>query len=336
MATPDKKKVEAQKNNPSGSSAHLVEITPAQRAALEHHLPELKRDFADFKKNFKNFENDHQEFWKKHANNAKIAGLMATIDSLLDQIDKNKNTVKDAYILQAIDEYNLHIQTLNRLIIQVDSDILEKTDKTLGAAMRGELPLEATPFTEADKKELREFMNALWEELFPQSNVEKFLLSATGRTKSVQIDTYERYLIAPAEGIEAAVVGLLNLINPKSYRDFDDAVNRSYGMNYNQICAVLRSLKFVHSQMDTSREITAVISLLYSIIFLFGGTKILKASKVLNSASNLSVGPKVKAFIDTVIFARTATYQGGHIAKLLPVGAMIGLSLKTLQINEVS
>ncbi len=324
MAPPDLNRRESPQPAKQENQPHLVEITPEQKAKLVSALPKMREDLNAFKVNYKIFEETHKDFFDKHAKGRRIGTLLDTIEVHMTELDDLMGrAAKGEYLKQAIDVYNLHVYELNRLVSQFDREAQETRSEKLMKAIRGELPMDSSQFSEADRKEFQEFAKALWEELFPQSYVEKYFLLVTGSRKPAQMEWFEKILLAPASGVEAAITGLANLANPKSTEEFDTAVNISWD-NRKQMAAIYRCLKFAHNNMSTSTEIATVLSFIYSMAFLFRGAKVLKAS------ATLKAGPKVKALIDTMLAARSLTYLGGKLGKTLPAGIMIGLSLKQI------
>lgn len=330
MAGPNENKIEKNPDKP----LRVPTLTLEEKQKIIRLLPEVRQDLSDFKKNLAIVRKDHPEIWGEIKPRSQFMEYqLNAMNTIVDQLSSENKALRDSDLIQGVNEFNFIAREINNTIASVDRMTKENREKTMTAALRGELPFDENKLTAEEKKELQIFAQNLWNELFPNSNVDKFVLWATGRRPTEDPEDYEKILLAPANGIEAAVAGMIELFNPQTYKDIYSMVKTTTGMSYNEWCASVKALKFSYEQLSTSSKIAPLLSFLCSFLFLFGGFKALTS---LSKFSQLKCGTKVKAMLEAFLATRAITHYGAEIGKTLPFSNMFGLSLRYINYQNVS
>ncbi|MFT7183737.1 MAG: hypothetical protein ACI9QC_000059 [Oceanicoccus sp.] len=189
-----------------------------------------------------------------------------------------------------LDQYNIRVRDFNEGLGAAQSNELETLQHgLLSEVLEGEneelveLGKKAGEviedmFTEEQKIEIREFADLIWEELFPESNVDKFAKWASGQT---DLENYQEILLAPANGIEGVFSGVWDLVSSpiESYEDMVGAVDTLSGMSYADFCSCVKVMKFLYKNMDKDELVAPSISFIVGSLFIFGGAS--KVSKAL-------------------------------------------------------
>ncbi len=222
-------------------------------------------------------------------------------------------------LIQALNEYNLYAYQINSLLRRINQERKEGSENALISAAHGELPFNEAEFTDAQKKELRAFAQELWKELFPESGVDQFTKWASGQEN---LEGYQKILLAPANGIESAVAGFINLFNPKTYKELASSVESLSGLSYKDWCDLCRGLKFTYEQLPMTDKVAPVLSLICAIAFLMGGS-----GKIVEMAKKMGYSTKTVGAIRGAFGARTFTHVLEPVGKAVPLGAMLGITL---------
>lgn len=306
----------------------LLELKPDQKEKLIQLIPELRMDLADFKKYYNNLKNKYPEAWgkiaSKHHHITKQLDLMIHV---IDKLDATNLALKNIEIIQAIDEYNLFAKEINEVFAGADLAFREEIDQTIGLATQGELPFDEKDFTADEKAEFKKFMEDLMAELFPESNVDKFVRWTTGRKSSDKLEDHEKYLLAPANGIESAIMGVAALFDQQTYQDFVSGIILTSGLTWKDWCNYMKALKVGFEQLPTSSKIAPMLSLLCAFAFLAGGT-----SKIVSMTSKLKCGAKIANAVKVTVGARTMVYKGAEIGKGLAILPLTQLKIKYINI----
>lgn len=183
-------------------------------------------------------------------------------------------------------DYNVRVRDFNVGLGEAQSHELETLQNGLLSEVIGKVENIETSaattiegmFTEEQKTEIRDFADQIWEELFPESNVDKFAKWASGKS---DLENYHEILLAPANGIEGVLSGVWNLARHPidSYEDFVGAVDTISGMTYADFCACIKVLKFMYTNMDKKDLVAPSISFIVGCLFIFGGAS--KISKLM-------------------------------------------------------
>ncbi|MFH1012161.1 MAG: hypothetical protein V1760_00215, partial [Candidatus Peregrinibacteria bacterium] len=207
----------------------------------------------------------------------------------------------------------------NALLRQIDREQKEGRENALVQAVHGEIPFDEAALTPAQKAELRAFAQELWKEFFPESGIDQFTKWATGQK---DLEGYQKVLLAPANGIESAVVGFINLFNPKTYKELYTSIKTVSGLNYEDWCDLWHGLKFTYEQLPTTDKVAPVLSLICAIAFLTGG-----AGKIIQMAKKMGYSTKTAGAIKGVFGTRTVSHVLEPVGKAVPLGAMLGITL---------
>jgi hypothetical protein len=304
------------KENPK----ELPQLSPDKIQKIRQRLPEVRQDITRLLKHFdelrKNYPNEFEEINQKHPNLTTSAEAVRELFNYLG--DGNKDLSNEQFV-QALNEYNLYANKINSLLRKIKQEREESRESTLVQAAHGELPFNEADFTPVQKKEIRAFAQQLWQKLFPESGVDKFTKWATGQK---DLEGYQKILLAPANGIESAVMGFIDLFEPKTYKELSASIESLYGLNYKDWCDIWRGLKFTYERLPTTDKIAPVLSLICAIAFLKGGS-----GKIVQMAKEMGYSIKTISAIKGVFGTRTFAHVLEPVGKAIPLSAILGITL---------
>ncbi len=298
----------------------LPQLSPEQIRAIQSRLPEVRQDITRLLGHFDDLRANYpDEFAKVNRKHPKLATGVEAVRGLFDFLGEDNKRLSNEQLIQAMNEYNLYAHEINSLLQRIDSERKKGRESALVQAAYGELPFNEAEFTPAQKEELRAFAQELWKELFPESGVDQFTKWATDQK---DLEGYQKVLLAPANGIESAVMGFIALFEPKTYKELAASVESLSGLNYKDWCDLWRGLKFTYEQLPTTDKIAPVLSLICAIAFLMGGS-----GKIVQMAKKMGYSTKTVGAIRGVFRARTFAHVLEPVGKAVPLGAMLGISL---------
>jgi len=305
----------------------LPQLSPEQLRAIKSRLPEVRQDITSLLGHFDelrtNYPDEFAEVNRKHPN---LATSIEATRGLFDYLGAHNEGLSNEQLIQALNEYNLYAHQINSLLRRIEQEGKEGRESALIQATHGEIPFNEAEFTSAQKAELRAFAQELWKELFPESGIDKFTKWSTGQK---DLEGYQKVLLAPANGIESAVVGFINLFNPKSYKELYTSIETMSGLSYEDWCDLWRGLKFTYEQLPTTDKVAPVLSLICAIAFLTGG-----AGKITQMAQRMGYSTKTVGAIKGVFGARTVAHVLEPTGKAVPLGAMLGITLPYIKPGE--
>ena len=313
--------VESTENfSPKEQVKKLPELSKEDIAKIRSRLPETRENITRLAQLYKNFESTYpEEFKRVNQKHPTLAQSINNAEHLFDTVQKNQSALTDTNIIGFLEEYNMYAHSINSALESIRREEEESQEKKLTAAINGELPINEKEFTDAQQKEMKAFAQDLWKELFPESNVDKFTKWASGQQ---ELEGYQKILIAPANGIESVIMGFINLVNPKTYKELYNSIKNVSGMSYKDWCDSWHGLKFAYEQLPTADKIAPVISFLYSIAFLIGGS-----GKIIEKAKKMGYSTGMIAGIESAIGGRTITHITNPAAKAVGIGTMVGITL---------
>ncbi|MDD2486741.1 MAG: hypothetical protein PHS92_00005 [Candidatus Gracilibacteria bacterium] len=192
--------------------------------------------------------------------------------------------------------------------------------------LRGEILASTIPgkLLKEEEKEINEFTKQMWQELFPETSVSKFVKKNSNKT---ELEDYQKILIAPGEGIEIALRGLASIINPETYKEFGSALTTINQIDKNDMRDMTRFLKQSFIELSNTDKVHHALVLLASILFIFGGY-----SKISSMINGFKGSARVKNIMQSMITLKNAHYTSNG-ATMLPIFAVSGMHLR--YINEI-
>jgi hypothetical protein len=306
--------------SPKEQTSKLPELSKEEIAKMRSKLPETRQDVARIAQLYKNFESTYpEEFKKANQKHPTLAQSINNAEHLFNTVQNDQSKLTDDNIIGFMEEYNMYAHKINSALASMRREEEESQEKKLTTAINGELPINEKEFTAAQQKEMKAFAQDLWKELFPPSNVDKFTKWASGQEN---LEGYQKILIAPANGIESVIMGFINLVDPKTYKELYSSIKNVSGMSYKDWCDSWHGLKFAYEQLPTADKIAPVISFLYSIAFLIGGS-----GKIIEMAKKMGYSTGMIAGIEAGIGTRTITHITNPAAKAVEIGTMVGITL---------
>lgn len=304
----------------------VPEITNSFKEKLERDIPQMRRDLDTMAAQY-SFMRDHypEVFDNMTKKNPDLNGALDKAAFALNILGDHNFFLSNSAVREAIQNYNLGAHVINKVLATFFREEQESAEQKRVSAIHGELEVNENDFTAAEKKELRIFVKEMWDSLFPPSYTDRFVKWAADQS---DLEGYQKILLAPANGIEGAVLGLVKLTEAKTYRDLSDGLKHAQGMSYKEWCDAFNALKFTYENVDTSDKIAPVISIICGISFLFGGIKTISGLSKLKSFTKLQ-----PILAGTLLPARAATFYGNRAGKLIPAMTAFGVSLKYLPEN---
>lgn len=275
---------------------------PAER------LESVRKDLALFVKNYRQFQANYPEIDRELS--VAFPRLHQDVDELMSLAEELGKP--DPGLLE---RYNSAARRVNEAFASLNRDRQVSQDPLHAALNSG----ESLKLTDAQKAETSAFARALFKKVFPESNVSQTVRLATGQRA---LEDYQKVLVAPAEGIETAVMGFINLFKPQTYRDLNDGVQTACGMSYEEWCMAWKMLKSVYENASGADVAEVSISFIVTVSFLIGGV---------SKLGQISKGMKMPAYLMPAVEAATVGSRGAHYGeklKALPAGVLGGLVLK--------
>lgn len=293
-----------------------VEKVPEHVVSPKERLDSVRKDLGYFVKNYRQFQANYPEidgdlgkqFPDFHQATEELMQLM-------DELSTPDGVLSDATILAYLERYNTLAESVNRAFKALKSAHHDAQDPFHSALNSG----ETLVLTEAQKTETAAFAHELYRKIFPESNVSQSVRLATGQS---HLEDYQKVLVAPAEGIEAVVMGFIRLLNPQTYKDLGDGIQTACGMDYEEWCLALKTLKTVYENASGADVAEVSISFIVAVCFLLGGV-----SKLSQISKGLQMPAYLIPAVETVTVGSRALMYGGKLQSL-PVGVMGGLTLK--------
>ena len=319
--------IENRENVPKGPSRKeaFPVLSEADHQILRKQLPQVRQDIAKLEGHYDNLKKNYPDVFadlaKKHPS---LSMNIERAHSLADFIGVSNPRVSDAEMLQALDDYNFFARQINDLFGKVKRDQEEQGEGEIGLDDMG---INESEYNESQKAELKAFAQDLWKEFFPESNVDYFVRWATGQKK---LEGYQKILLAPANGIEAALGGLISLFKPKTYQDLYASIETVYKMDKTAFTDLLRGMRYDYDQLTATDKVAPAIQLIYGFAFLSGGV-----SKLGQMAGKLGYAPTLVKGLQGVRGVSAASRGLQAMGKAAPMAAIAGIVLPYIKVKEV-
>ena len=297
----------------------IVQLIPEAREEIDrliHYYNLLKTNYPQ---EFQNVEKNHPHL----AKNIELAG------KAIGFLGASNKSIDDNQLIDAVTHYNTVAQAINGTLSQLEEQEEEFEEDEFIQSALGKLPADEKKFTEEQKREIQRFAQDLMAELFPDSYSDKLVKWATDQKK---LDGYQKILLAPANGIEGAVTGFIDLFNIKTYQELGSTLKTTFGMSYEDWCKMWKTIKFTYENLPMTDQIAPILSLLVAVTTLVGGS-----SRMIGLAKKLGYSSKlVTLAIETPFILRTATHVANPVGKATPISVMMGIVLPHLEFDRTN
>lgn len=306
---------------------NMVKDQLENKSDLESKLDKIKDNIGKSRRDVQRLLSTYNLLKEKYPKEfdaviAKHSALYSKIDTVIQLLDwiKDEDTISDEELKQKIEEYNEYVLFINNSLNDIwSTESQERRDFNLAAA-KGELGFDEKSLTESEKAEFKQFAKDLFKELFPDTYVDTFVKNYTGQK---EFDTYQKILLATANGFEYAATGVISLGDPQTYKDIGDAYDMVTGMEYDDWFAMWQTAKMAYDNIDTTELIAPTISLIVSVIVLKGGI-----AKVQQFASKMGYSQKfVMSLAGIAAGVKFAGNSSSMLNKTIPLGIMTGITL---------
>ena len=312
---------------------------------IQNHIPKTPKNLPELTtKQIENIRNDTQrlvnlesELRTKyldsyHNINDKYPKFFNVVNNLVaiwEQLWKNNKNLSDENSRELIENYNLYASEFNNIINKnklEDNKTKENTFNSLNTFANWEWNFEwinEELFSKEDKEELKKFTQDLWEEFFPDSNIDNFVKSITWQEK---LEDYQKILLSPANWVENAVTWIASLFDKKTYIDLENSISTLNNLNSEDWDDLLRSLEFTYEQLSITDKIAPMISLIFSIAFLFWWIW-----KIWELAEKLNLSKKLANTIKYTHLAWSSTVMGNQSGKIALLWTMWWITLQIIK-----
>ena len=294
-------------------SMPLMVITESPENLAEK-INSYREETKRFLFHFNKFKNNYPELFKKLGEEYPgFNEILLKIDQL-GQVADHELTKEE--MAKIISSYNFYAEQVNHVIEAFDRRRKEDQERSFVDSMNVDASKYGVDFTPEEHDELKNFADEIWQEMFPPSNVDRFMGWVTGQDISKQGKL--RWFFAPANGIEMAVMGFVDLFKAQTYKDLVDTVQYMYGMSYEDWCDALQMLKLTYDNLSTDDTVNTSISIICSLAAFTGG------AKIINKINKLKCAKKLK----TVVKGFTGAHSLEEKLKPLPATVIGGMYLK--------
>lgn len=286
------------------SSEELLKLLDKHRAETERalkQLGQLETMYPDF-------------FAKLHEKYPKINDIIFKL-KLLGQATA---VIDNPQVLaEKIREYRFLATELNHAIKATNRHIEEERDSALaGAGEINDFNLEGYEFSDSEKAEMKAVAQELWEEMFPTNTyVNQFAMGLKSKVWGQNITSIaddEKWMLAPANGIEMTLRGVVDLLNPETYRKMKESVSYISSMSYEDWKDAMEMMNFAVENLPSESRTSALISMICGLAFFGGGI-----GTISSKLSKLSCGKKLEKILKTSKMLYTAE-RGMLMAQPLP------------------
>lgn len=245
---------------------------------LTNNIPKIRHDIqklVDLEWELRsNYLDTYVKLHKKHD---KLFNVINNLVDIWNKLWENNKELSNDEIKQLIYKYNMYVQEFDSI---KNGFIAEQKRDNIKILLYNSNALEIDKESEKYKKELKNFSKDLWKELFPETNVEKFVKWANNQDK---LEDYQKILIAPANWVEHIIEWVMDLFDVDSYKDLSKTLWIMEELDYEDWCNVFHSLKIIYKNIETADKISFIIWFIVSLSFIiWGSTRILQIAKKFN------------------------------------------------------
>lgn len=241
--------------------------------------------------------------------------------TLLEYVNNRVVSFSDEELNRIIMVLNAHAGSINTALNTITADQMIKSTKD---KISDYTDIAISKLSDKQKAVLKEVAQELWKELFPESQTDRFIKWASNQK---DLEGYQKWLIAPANGIESVVGGVISVFQPSTYKELYQTISTLSGMSYGEWCKTARFAKVMYENASTTDVGAPALSLLFSMVFMFGG-----ASKLLSKAKEIGIGGKRMYSLKAALALRAGA-GANEMIKPIPLAAIAGLCLNYINYN---
>lgn len=276
-------------------------------------LPKIRRDVSQIKKHFEIFKISNPDLYdriaKKHSAFFQHLESILLISGAIEDLSAQK-------LRDLIDYYNSHAHAVNTLLGKIaledqqEQELLFMQESSAKDLIERQLSME-------EKRQLKQLAMDVWDELFPKTYTDKFVLYMLGK-KGGRVTGASKIAAAPMNGIEGTLRGIVGLFNPQTYVQVAKSISVITKMSMKDWGNIYLGAKKIYENISTEDKIAPIISLITSLVFLVGGT-----TKLSEIAKKMGYSQRI---IKTALALRTIG-KITSFSRVLPTAAITGIVL---------
>lgn len=225
------------------------------------------------------------------------------LSELLQILSKDNKSITKEQQSKAVEDYNSYAYQINNTLNKIKTEKKEFEENKINDAVNWELEFDEIKeemYTEEQKEELKQFTKDLWEEFFPESNVDKFVKWTNNQD---ELEDYQKILIAPANWIENIIVWVASLFEMDTW----DNIWTLTDLEYEDWCDLWKTLSYSYENLSSTDKVAPIISLIFSIWFLIWwvwkigqlAEKLWASSKIINTIKIAWRGLNAPSVVDS-------------------------------------
>ena len=285
----------------------------------EDQITKIRKD-AQKLESFKNslYQNSPDELHNINKKYPTFFNKVNQIWDLLNIISEDNKSISDEDLKKNIEQYNSYAYEINIILNKIKVEKKEWEEKFINQAVNWEWEfdwIKENMYTKEDQEELKQFSKDLWEEFFPESNIDKFVRWVNNQE---ELEDYQKILLAPANWIENVIMWLASLVDVQT----QDNIAALSDLDYEDWSDLWKTLSYSYENLDTTDKITPLISFLFSIWFL-----IWWFSKIGQLAEKLNLSSKLVKTIKYSTTAANIQLSVNSWTKVALIWTMAGITL---------
>lgn len=164
-------------------------------------------------------------------------------------------------------------------------------------------------------------LQAFFDEMFPESYVSQSVRFATGQSRE-ELHWAQKVAMAPGVGLENLARSAVSLFNPQTYENFAITVGQLCKMSVQDYADAWEAVKFTVSRMDAGTQVAYGVSVICSMVFLYGGFA--NFAKVVGGLKNFA---RIKGALNAMYATGSTIRIGAAIGPVLPLAIINGILL---------
>ena len=285
----------------------------------EDQITKIRKD-AQKLESFKNslYQNSPDELHNINKKYPTFFNKVNQVWDLLNIISEDNKSISDEDLKKNIEQYNSYAYEINIILNKIKVEKKEWEEKFINQAVNWEWEfdwIKENMYTKEDQEELKQFSKDLWEEFFPESNIDKFVRWVNNQE---ELEDYQKILLAPANWIENVIMWLASLVDVQT----QDNIAALSDLDYEDWSDLWKTLSYSYENLDTTDKITPLISFLFSIWFL-----IWWFSKIGQLAEKLNLSSKLVKTIKYSTTAANIQLSVNSWTKVALIWTMAGITL---------
>jgi hypothetical protein len=311
----------------NGENLSVPEIDESERQELVIRFEQARIDFANAERNLEQLRTNFPDEFAQLED--LLPGFNNNLDEVRQVVNSNLSTMSNDELINKIRTYNFFAQRFNALLGRLNNTPDQDPSHTVVELLdESNYRLIVETMTNEQKAELEEFVNQVMADVFPETYVAQFTRTASGALSGnydettgeyAPLEGYQNVLIAPANGIERVITGILNLANPETYRNLYNSASTVYNMTYSDFVNLWEVIKFSWENTSTVDKTAKLISIVSAVLFLGG------------LVGSISIPARLKPVLDGVITLSI----NANLMRSIPAASLAGLSLNYIPTNDI-